>query len=133
MPYTNIKNVTSQFDGQSIRLSIELDVNTDAEFVAAYQKALSENGSFTSWRSSGAPTVNDVVFSGRYVTTKSFPEFAKDDAKTFLKEFDAYLSIAKRNYDYLQMRKKQAFDQQIKDAEAQKKKLNGLNDFFNND
>ncbi len=132
MSYKNITRVTAQRDGLHIRLLIELDVCTDDEFVASYRKALSYGNGYTSMRGSGAPTVDNIEFDGKYVTTKSFPEYGKDDAKEFLNEFDSYLSIAKKIYESLQTRKKQDMDQQIKEAEAQKKKLADLNDFFNN-
>lgn len=132
MAYKNIKNVTTKDAGYGIYLEIELNFYANYEHNVCYQKALRENGAYTSLYSSGAPTLNTIELNGSFVRTNSFPEFGKTDAREFLNDFDRYLGYTLENYENMQKQK----ENEMKRAEEKKiqrqDNLSKLDDFFNN-
>ena len=99
---------------------------------ASYQKALTTKV-FTTWTSTGAPTVDKVRFYANTVETNSFPQFAMAEAKQFLEEFSSFINIANDIYQSELLLVKQKQEEEKKKQEERAKVLKSMNDFLNND
>lgn len=133
--YNNLKRIqVTQLDNGSIYLTISLDRAVDSEWERCYQSALFKKGTITSLRSSGAPTVNKVSFSGFFITTRPFPnnEFTKSDAKDFLNELDEIVGITDSLYDSLQKEKEEKRKKEEEEKVLKEQEKQDLESFFNN-
>lgn len=118
----------------NIRLVIELNRYVDMEWQHCYQEAILRKGTHTSWRSSGAPTIDNVSFVANTAVTTPFPnnELTKREAKDFLNEFNETLVIANQLFDNLQKQKENELRKKEEAAKKQNEQLQELNDYFNN-
>lgn len=129
------KNITVEACGEyRIRLVIELKHDTDREWQSCYQEAIVEKGTYTSMRSSGAPTIDNISFSFGSAITREFAnnEQTKNEVKEFLNEFNGVLLIANRKYENLQKQKEIELKRKKEADKKQKEEIRKLNDFFNN-
>ena len=133
--YKNLQKIqVTQLDNGTIYLSISLNRIIDREWKSCYQTAIQRNGSYVSLRTSGAPTINKVSFSGIFISTNPFPnnEITKNEAKIFLKELDEVVGIADCLFDSLQKQKEEKIKRDEEEKRKKEKEQKDLEDFFNN-
>lgn len=130
--YNEVKTIC--VNDYSIRLEILLKKSVDRTWEQCYQEALHKISPITFWRSSGAPTLNRIRFENDRAYTDSFSnnELTKKEAKDFLNEFNTALKITNTLYENLQRQKKLEKEKLEKERIEQQKKLEELNDYFNN-
>lgn len=130
--YSNVE-VLSINGSDSVALRIEIKIMACRDWNECYQKALIDMGGYTSWRSSGAPTIDKVTFNGHYAQTMPFPnnQHALNDAKVFLSEFNNVLGLAYKNWYSLIEQKENELKQKQKEQEEKDKEIERLNKFFN--
>ena len=133
--YKNLQNVqVSQLNNGMIYLNISLNRIIDSEWEDCYWSAIKQKGSYTSLRSSGAPTIDRVSFSGVFISTRPFPnnDFTKREAKDFLIELDTVVGMADSLFELLQKQKEEKRKRVEEEKQQKEKEKKDLEDYFNN-
>ena len=129
----NYESVKSFVCDDRVTLYIHLRHPIDEEFRVCYHEAYYKRGLvYPSRRSSGAPTVAELIFDGDRVVTKPFPNEpgALAEAKTFLSELDDVLGCAERLYAALLAKRAQEREEELRQARVDAEKTISLTDFF---
>lgn len=111
-------------------LELTLSEYVDSMWQESYNEALKREA-FTSLYGSGAPVVNKIYFNGNKIITREFPEFAIEDAKTFITELKKFITIANSIYNTKLTLIQQEQELKVKEQEDRKKKIEELNKKLN--
>lgn len=124
-----ITHYEAEKSGESYVLRVCFDGIITSEWKQAYCDAV-EQTPHINFRSSGAPTVEQMNFYDNYAISDTFSEFAAHDIPEFINEFKKIVEVANLNFEKVQVEKQKEEERRKREQDEQDAKLKAINDLI---